>query len=260
MLNVTYICPCLNNLYGLKVTVNSFLSVRSPNIFLHIVDGLSSDGTLDYLNKIVKQYPRISFFSCKDSSLYEALNSAIVNIPSGYIGIIGSGDSFIPLGLVQIQNYIRDLSPTLPLPVISAAVYRYTSESFRLLVLPQETSRLSTALNMNFCHPALLLHKSHYEVLGAYNSAYRIVADHHFVIRLVSSPLRSLIVYLPYVLVSMKYGGLSQRLSTKPILFAETLSMYIEFFPWCWPVLSVCFLLINSASLLRIFCLGAFQK
>lgn len=253
MILITYICPCLNNLIGLRDTVDSFLLINSQEASLFIVDGCSSDGTIEFLEKISASYKNISFFSKSDSSLYEAVNYGIHHTKSNYIGVIGSGDTLISSGFYTVLNLLKStLSFTYP-PIIAASIIRSISPSINATIRSRNSLPLLAALNMNICHPSLLLHKSHYDFLGLYNESYRIVSDHHFVIRLVNSRLNSDIIYLHDTLISMSDGGLSQRLGTKPLLFYETIRMYYELFPLTWIFLSTLFIGRNIISFILYF-------
>ena len=253
MILITYICPCLNNLVGLRDTVDSFLFINSQDIALFIVDGCSSDGTIQFLKRISASHQNISFVSRSDSSLYEAVNYGIHHVKSNYIGIVGSGDTFIPAGFHTILNLLKFNQSLANPPIIAASVMRFKAPLIRTITPSLKSPPLLTALNMNICHPSLLLHASHYNFLGLYSESYRIVSDHHFVIRLVNSCLNSDIVYLNVTLIAMSDGGLSKRLGSKPLLFYETVRMYRELFPLSWIFLSTLFIGRNIISLLLYF-------
>ena len=203
----------------------------------------------DWLSEdIASIYSNIVSIS-KGCSLYQAINRGINLIESGYIGVIGSGDTFIAKNFPP--EFLRFLSSSLFLeksPIIAASIIVSLSNKSSL-IHSLKTSPFMTSLNMNICHPSLLLQKSHYIHLGLYNHSFRIASDHHFVMRLVYSDLYPLIFHYPIPLIDMSYGGLSTRISSKPKLFYETILIYIDLFPFTWPFRSLVFVSRNISSL-----------
>jgi glycosyltransferase involved in cell wall biosynthesis len=81
-----------NNLAGLVKTINSVVCQTYPVVEYIIVDGGSTDGSLEYLQKIdAKIYKWISE---PDSGIYNAMNKAIAMASGEYLIFMNSGDYF----------------------------------------------------------------------------------------------------------------------------------------------------------------------
>jgi len=67
---VSILTPSKNRAHLLAMAINSVKNQDYPNIEHIIMDGGSTDNTLE----LVTEYPEIKIFSEEDSGMYEALN------------------------------------------------------------------------------------------------------------------------------------------------------------------------------------------
>jgi glycosyltransferase involved in cell wall biosynthesis len=100
---VSIITVVLNNKKFLEKSILSVLNQNYKNIELIIIDGGSTDGTLD----IVKKYKsKINFLiSEKDNGLYDAINKGIKNSKGSIIGILNSDDIYYSNAISTAVNY-----------------------------------------------------------------------------------------------------------------------------------------------------------
>lgn len=89
-IKITVITAVYNNQETLEQTIKSVLGQKNVNLEYIIIDGASTDGTLD----IIKKYDgKIRWISEPDKGIYDALNKGIKLATGNYIQIIGSDDS-----------------------------------------------------------------------------------------------------------------------------------------------------------------------
>jgi glycosyltransferase involved in cell wall biosynthesis len=100
---VSIVTVVLNNKKFLEKSILSVLNQNYKNIELIIIDGGSTDGTLD----IIKKYKsKINFFiSEKDNGLYDAMNKGIKNSKGSIIGILNSDDIYYSNAISTAVNY-----------------------------------------------------------------------------------------------------------------------------------------------------------
>ena len=81
-----------NNCNGLLKTINSVLSQKHINYEYIIVDGNSTDGSLQVLSKFKS---KLSYISEEDSGIYCAFNKGIRRCKGDYIHLLNSGDTYV---------------------------------------------------------------------------------------------------------------------------------------------------------------------
>ncbi len=80
----------LNNKDGLKNTIESVISQDFKDFEFIVIDGLSTDNSLEIIHKYEKQ---ISFWiSEPDKGIYNAMNKGIQNANGEYLLMLNSGD------------------------------------------------------------------------------------------------------------------------------------------------------------------------
>ena len=97
-----------NNEKYLEETIKSVVNQKFRNFEYIIIDGGSSDKTLD----IIKRYDsQIDYWiSQKDKGIYDAFNKGMSLAKGDFIGIINSDDTYLDNALEIIAKYINDLA------------------------------------------------------------------------------------------------------------------------------------------------------
>jgi glycosyltransferase involved in cell wall biosynthesis len=173
-----------------------------------IVDGASTDKTIDIINQYIDQ---IATFKCeRDKGIYDALNKGI-NLASGeVVGFLNSDDLFAsPYVLSKIAKAFED-------PLV-CAVY-----GDLIYVNQQDTSKAirhwrGKPFNLSYldwgwmpAHPTLYVRKDWYSKIGGFDISYKISADYLSTLKLFSRP-EFKTAYIPEVLVNMRMGGASNK-------------------------------------------------
>lgn len=138
---VSIITPCLNSEETIRDTIESVLGQSYQNIEYIIVDGRSTDRTIE----IVKEYAsgfegRLRYISEKDSGIYDAMNKGILQASGSVIGIINSDDWYEPEAVEQAVQCV---------PSITFA-YTFTVSPTRKSVISDFNCASSIALIISF--------------------------------------------------------------------------------------------------------------
>ena len=92
---VSIITPCYNSEKTIEKTIKSVLGQTYKNIEYIIVDGGSSDSTIDIVKKYEMLFEgRMKVISEKDDGIYDAMNKGILNATGKLIGIVNSDDYY----------------------------------------------------------------------------------------------------------------------------------------------------------------------
>lgn len=89
---ISIVTVCLNSAAHIERCINSVLNQTYPNIEYIIIDGGSTDGTLDIIRKYEE---RITYWvSENDQGIYDAMNKGIALCKGEFIGLLNSDDYY----------------------------------------------------------------------------------------------------------------------------------------------------------------------
>jgi len=179
---VSIITVVYNRSKYLEQAILSVLSQTYKNIEYIIIDGGSTDGTLD----VVKRYNyHVSFWmSEKDDGMYYALNKGITLANGEVIGICHSDDYYYSN---EIVNHIVEKHQ-----IAKADVYHgdgiylkeISKESDRNLVVKSDSGLILKTHN-SIVHPTTFISKDIFNKFGLYCTKYKSASDYEFMMRLV---------------------------------------------------------------------------
>jgi glycosyltransferase involved in cell wall biosynthesis len=200
------ITAVFNNLEQLKGAIASVENQSNVQVEHVIQDGMSSDGTADYIESLNSSV--ISFSSEKDNGIYDALNRGIARANGEIIGLLHSDDFFNGDVLHKIEKFFLEGYDGVYADLdyvskddISKIFRKWKSGSFNLMKL---------RFGWMPPHPTLFLRKQVYDELGTFDLKYRIASDYDFILRVFSNP-KYRIAYLPETIVKMRVGGESNK-------------------------------------------------
>lgn len=97
---ISVVTVCLNTADTIKETIESVLGQTYGNLEYVIIDGMSTDGTLEIIRKY-EGVPGVKTVSGKDNGLYNAMNKGIDLCSGDYILFLNSGDIFADKNVVS---------------------------------------------------------------------------------------------------------------------------------------------------------------
>jgi len=89
---ITIVTVVYNNVFSIEETINSIINQTYKNFEYIIIDGGSTDGTVDIIKKYDKKIDY--WLSEKDSGLYYAMNKGLELAKGDWINFMNSGDCF----------------------------------------------------------------------------------------------------------------------------------------------------------------------
>lgn len=102
---ISIITPTLNQAQFIEETILSVLTQRYPNFDYIVIDGGSTDGTLDLLKKYQNH---LNWISEKDHGQVEAINKGIKLSTGDIIAYINSDDLYLPDTLIKIGQFFAE--------------------------------------------------------------------------------------------------------------------------------------------------------
>lgn len=105
---ISIVTPTFNRVKYLEACLQSVLSQSYSNIEHIIVDGASTDGTVEMLASYQAKYPdRIRFISEPDNSAEEAVNKGFAMVKGEIVGWLGSDDTYEPDAIEAVVGFFR---------------------------------------------------------------------------------------------------------------------------------------------------------
>lgn len=92
-MKISIITVCYNDKDVIEKTILSVINQDYSNLEYIIVDGASSDGTLEIIKQYQKKYP-IILISEKDDGIYDAMNKGSKVASGDYLNFMNAGDYF----------------------------------------------------------------------------------------------------------------------------------------------------------------------
>ena len=220
-MTISLITVCYQSADVLGTAMESVLRQTWPDIEYLVVDGGSTDGTMDVIREYeLKFCGRMRWISERDCGMYDAINKGIRMATGEVIGILNADD------VLATDNTIMNVvTAFMGEPSVLDAVYgdvRFVAnkKTLTLDALKQEktiryySSKYFRTWLARFgylpAHPSFYCRRLMFEKFGVYRIDYKIAADHELMIRFfVKEKLTSR--YVPDVFAVMRVGGMSTR-------------------------------------------------
>jgi glycosyltransferase involved in cell wall biosynthesis len=200
---VSIITVCFNSAKTIRDTIESVINQTYDNIEYIIIDGGSTDGTLD----IIREYePYIAkWVSEPDNGIYDAMNKGIKMATGDIIGIINSDDWY---ALDCISSIVHTFITDPKIDVVHGNIVICDEDGIMLYHIKSEVDiKKDLYKRMTVFHPTMFTKKAIYETEGLYHDKYLIAADYDLLFRVVRENYR--IKNLDKELAFMRLGGIS---------------------------------------------------
>lgn len=209
---VTVITVTYNAQDFLEKTILSVIGQDYQDIEYIIIDGGSTDGTLDIIKKYEKE---ISFWINEpDQGVYDAMNKAIDMSSGEWINFLNAGDSFIDTDVVSTIISCTDEKCDLIIGNIN-----YVNENSAREI---KAAGLEYAFDGMFCcHQALFTRMSIMKRFK-FDTAFKIAADYDFILKCYKQGYK--FKFLDEVVVNYRAGGLSEQ----QVLLNKIESLFVQ--------------------------------
>lgn len=175
---VTIITVCWNSAKTIERTFRSVRDQTYSNIEYVVVDGGSSDGTVDLLKA---HEDLIDYYvSEPDDGLYYAMNKGLELAQGDYILILNSDDWYAPHCVETLVNAHKSKN----VDFVSGLANYVDAEGELLHLQPSFPYDAGVYFRMPLRHETMLLSAAIYNAVGPYDTRYRINGDRALTIRL----------------------------------------------------------------------------
>ena len=201
---VSIITVVLNNKKFLQQSINSVLNQSYKNYELIIIDGKSTDGTLDILKK---KNSKIDYWiSEKDKGIYDAMNKGIKLSRGSIISVLNSDDIFYRHALKTATSYFNQYQY---IDFLFGSVIKYK------LLYGYRPWKIRWSFGFYSTHSiGFFIRKKSQKKVGYYNTKYKISSDYDFFYRMiVKHRLKGMATKKNEIFGKFRRGGFSSKLS-----------------------------------------------
>lgn len=213
---VSIITVCLNSKKYIEQTILSVINQTYKNIEYIIIDGGSTDGTLD----VIRKYDdKISYWiSEPDKGIYYAMNKGITKSTGEIIGIINSDDWY---ELDAVESVVKVFNSQKQIALVHGNLKNWTKNSQFDCITTPKLGRYSIYISLPLYHPSCFIRKQIYLRYGLFNTKINVVADYELILRLYKNKIK--IFYLDKCIANMRSGGQSSTPSFFKQIFKANL-------------------------------------
>lgn len=215
---ISIVVATLNSAETLTRCLESVMAQDYPTRELVVIDGASSDGTVD----VIRAHQRaISYWESKpDRGVYHAWNKGLERTHGEWLYFLGADDWLNSSQVLSLAaERLRDSPDGIRIAYGRVALVSPAGQVVELLGEPWETARPRLKKRLSIHTPGVFFRRSVFDIHGRFDESFHIAGDYEFLLRelTVGSPL-----FLDDIVVcSWSLGGLSSDPNSGPLLKFE---------------------------------------
>lgn len=208
-MKVSIVTPCMNSGATIRQTIESVLNQTYQNIEYIVVDGGSSDRTLDIIREYLPEFHgRMRYVSEKDHGIYDAMNKGIRMTKGKLIGIVCSDDYYEP---DAVEKAVSSLTGDRYQVIYGYCRFVHKNRTVGYM----KNSHMELERYM-IPHPTCFVTRAVYRDLGLFLTVFKISGDYEFMLRLYKSQ-KVVFTQVRSVLTNFRIGGESHNLKQRTL-------------------------------------------
>jgi len=204
-----------NNEKFLEETIISVLNQKFKNFEYIIIDGGSTDRTLEIIKKYDNQIDY--WISEQDKGIYDAFNKGMSLSRGEFIGIINSDDIYMPNALEIISKYIKKSNKN-KIDFIFGSVKKHWG-----ILHGYKPEKISYSWGFYSSHSTgFFLRRTSAKIIGLYDLRYKYHADYDYFYRMiVKKKMKGISTKKDEITGIFRRGGFSSKIKYRKLLFEE---------------------------------------
>ena len=213
MIKVTYVTITYQAAKVLQRTLDSVLEQDYPEITHLIIDGASTDGTIEMVNAYIERSNatdcghKVLLMSEPDNGIYDAMNKGLRSLDGDYVCFLNAGDFLSAPDIVS--KIVEQADHLSPLPAVLYGDTDIVDDEGRFLhhrrlAPPENLTWKSFRHGMLVCHQAFYA-RTDFAIATPYNRKYRYSADVDWCIRIIKAAAKENVPLLNLHMVVANY-------------------------------------------------------
>jgi glycosyltransferase involved in cell wall biosynthesis len=197
---VSIVTVVYNGAKYVEETIRAVAEQTYPNIEHIVIDGGSTDGTLDILAHYDETIDY--WLSEPDGGVYDAMNKgvALVSDPDSYILFANSDDRLNSADAIERAIFASAGEDLLYGKMVLA--------DDQVAAVVGNPVQLEDLARQTICHPATFVRRKIFDSVGMFDTSYAIAADYDHIVRCFAAPVTTR--FVDVVVSRMRMGGLSE--------------------------------------------------
>lgn len=205
---ISIVTVSFNSAATIESTILSALSQENIDLEYLVIDGGSSDGTIEIVQRFKSRIAH--FVSEPDDGLYYAMNKGIAAATGKYLAFLNADDVYAN---PEVLSKVAKVLESGPVDAVHGdLLYVSAADTSKVIRYWRSKPHRPGAFEAGWhpAHPTLFVRTGLLRELGGFDTSYRYHADFDLMVRLfIERRISS--VYVPEVLVRMRTGGQSNR-------------------------------------------------
>ena len=207
-MKISIITICFNSRDTIARAIESVVNQNYSDLEYIIIDGGSTDGTLD----VIKRYEsKITYIITEpDQGISDAFNKGVKLASGGIIGILNSDDWYEPKILDTVALQLNNKS----LDFIVGSLRLWSENNHNFVLFPDKNYQKKIGYKMpRLNHPASFFKREVYDSVGLFNLKYKYAMDYDFFARVLSAGKKGVIIN--QILTNMSFSGVSDKYAVR---------------------------------------------
>lgn len=215
---ITIIVAVFNGAKTLQQCIDSVSQQGYKNIELIIIDGGSTDGTVDVLKK---NQEKISYWvSEPDSGIYNAWNKGLIQVKGEWICFLGADDFLWDAHVIErISIQLEKIPLSIRVAYGKIMLLNYDAEPLYLVGDPWEKVQERFKQVMCIPHQGVMHRQSLFDCHGKFDESFRIAGDYELLMRELKTGNACFLINV--VIAGMRQGGISSNPNESIVLLNE---------------------------------------
>ncbi|GAO45224.1 glycosyltransferase family 2 protein [Flavihumibacter petaseus] len=203
-MKISVITITFNNEKGLSRTLESLRSQKIENLQVIVIDGGSSDGSLE----MIRKSPVVTdWISESDNGVYNAMNKGLQRVTGDLVFFLNGGDEFTGSGVLQQVTGFISRHPGFD--IYYGNVLDIYEDGRQALRKPDSISKVSLYRKM-ICHQGIFAAARLFKENGGFDEELRIKADYDWLLRNIFRNASH--CYMDLQIANYEMGGISTTL------------------------------------------------